>query len=161
MRKLVNAVYVDTTVSPTPPIQNEFKSLTMTDGSLNRVASYNQQRYVKPFETVENPEAYELLPASTISVLEVLVSMLNFCRFNFTVQKKLKQCTGIHYKTEELLAYLQSDLLTKMKLHDYIIRTKDNIVQSCNWSEFVEGDDWKKYRTVVETYSQRYKLREI
>lgn len=65
------------------------------------------------------------------------------------------------HRTAELLAYLQSDLLAKMNLHDFIIHTKNNIVQMSGWNDFLESDGWNDYCTVVETYNHRYNLRHV
>jgi hypothetical protein len=60
--------------------------------------------------------------------------MLNYCRFNYKVQNKLFECGMRRYQIEELVSYMQSDLLTKMNLHDYILRTKSNIIQVNGWT---------------------------
>lgn len=100
---------------------------------LNRNPSANNYRYVKPFRATENPEAELVAQPAAVDALSILVSMLNFCRFNYKLQEKLKKVGGTHNQTEDLLAYLQSDLRTKMALHDHILRTKSNLIQAKNW----------------------------
>lgn len=91
-----------------------------------------------------------------MKILDVLVSMLNYCRFNYRLQKKLWECSMRHYQIEELVSFLNSDLLSKMNVHEHIIRTKENVLKAKDWYLFTKSSNWLKYENVVEAYAKKY-----